>query len=94
MGNFKIESNFKPSGDQITAIESLVKGLENNIPFCNYNDGTLNTKIRFHTLHFIVWSKLYMKKLYQNKDLNFNPYYINIYREFNVFKNKIKKIFR
>lgn len=67
---------------------------ENNIPFCNYNDGTLNTKIRFHTLHFIVWSKLYMKKLYQNKDLNFNPYYINIYREFNVFKNKIKKIFR
>ena len=29
MGNFKIESNFKPSGDQITAIESLVKGLEN-----------------------------------------------------------------
>ena len=29
MGNFKIESNFRPSGDQITAIESLVKGLEN-----------------------------------------------------------------
>ena len=29
MGNFKIESNFKPSGDQVTAIESLVKGLEN-----------------------------------------------------------------
>ncbi|WP_297276265.1 excinuclease ABC subunit UvrB [uncultured Brachyspira sp.] len=27
--NFKIESNFKPSGDQVTAIESLVKGLEN-----------------------------------------------------------------
>ncbi|MEI0525569.1 hypothetical protein R4K54_06535 [Brachyspira murdochii] len=67
---------------------------ENNIPFCNYNDGTVNSKIRFHTLHFVVWSKLYIKKLYQNKDLNFNPYYINIYREFNVFKNKIKKIFR
>ena len=29
MGNFKLESNFKPSGDQVTAIESLVKGLEN-----------------------------------------------------------------
>lgn len=29
MKNFKIESNFKPSGDQITAIDSLVKGLEN-----------------------------------------------------------------
>lgn len=27
--NFKLESNFKPSGDQITAINSLVKGLEN-----------------------------------------------------------------
>ncbi|MDO6992698.1 excinuclease ABC subunit UvrB [Brachyspira innocens] len=27
--NFKLESNFKPSGDQVTAIESLVKGLEN-----------------------------------------------------------------
>lgn len=29
MKSFKIESNFKPSGDQITAINSLVKGLEN-----------------------------------------------------------------
>ena len=29
MGNFKLESNFKPSGDQVTAIDSLVKGLEN-----------------------------------------------------------------
>ncbi|WP_020004802.1 excinuclease ABC subunit UvrB [Brachyspira innocens] len=27
--NFKLESKFKPSGDQVTAIESLVKGLEN-----------------------------------------------------------------
>ncbi|WP_295163230.1 excinuclease ABC subunit UvrB [uncultured Brachyspira sp.] len=27
--NFKLESNFKPSGDQVAAIESLVKGLEN-----------------------------------------------------------------
>ena len=27
--NFKLESNFKPSGDQVTAIDSLVKGLEN-----------------------------------------------------------------
>ena len=26
---FKLESNFKPSGDQVTAIDSLVKGLEN-----------------------------------------------------------------
>ena len=29
MKNFKLESNFKPSGDQSQAIESLVKGLEN-----------------------------------------------------------------
>ncbi|ANN62516.1 excinuclease ABC subunit UvrB [Brachyspira hyodysenteriae] len=28
--DFKLESNFKPSGDQVTAIDSLVKGLENN----------------------------------------------------------------
>ena len=27
--NFKLESNLKPSGDQVTAIDSLVKGLEN-----------------------------------------------------------------
>ncbi|WP_295154624.1 excinuclease ABC subunit UvrB [uncultured Brachyspira sp.] len=27
--NFKLESEFKPSGDQITAIDSLAKGLEN-----------------------------------------------------------------
>lgn len=27
--DFKLESNFKPSGDQVTAIDSLVKGLEN-----------------------------------------------------------------
>ena len=29
MKSFKLESNFKPSGDQNQAIESLVKGLEN-----------------------------------------------------------------
>ena len=29
MKNFKLESNFKPSGDQVQAIESLAKGLEN-----------------------------------------------------------------
>ena len=29
MKNFKLESNFKPSGDQSQAIENLVKGLEN-----------------------------------------------------------------
>lgn len=29
MKSFKLESNFKPSGDQSQAIENLVKGLEN-----------------------------------------------------------------
>lgn len=67
---------------------------EDGIPFCNYNNGDINKKIRFHSLHFIVWSKLYIKTLYHNKDLNFNPYIINIYREFNVFKSKLKKIFK
>ncbi|ACN82865.1 hypothetical protein [Brachyspira hyodysenteriae] len=67
---------------------------ENDIPFCNYHNDNINKKIRFHSLHFIVWSKLYIKKLSLNKDLNFNPYYINIYREFNVFKSKFKKFFK
>lgn len=66
---------------------------ENNIPFCNYNENTINKKIRFHSLHFVVWSKLYIKKLASNIDLNFNPYYINIYREFTALRNKIKKYF-
>lgn len=63
---------------------------ENNTPFCNYSKDGINKKIRFHSLHFIVWAKLYIKKLSYNKDLNFNPYYINVYREFTAFKNKIK----
>ena len=29
MNKFKIESSFKPSGDQSQAIENLVKGIEN-----------------------------------------------------------------
>ena len=66
---------------------------ENDIPFCNHSKDEINTKIRFHSLHFIVWSKLYLKKLYYNKDINFNQYYINIYREYNVFKSKLKNIF-
>ena len=66
---------------------------ENNIPFCNYSKDKINKKIRFHSLHFLVWTKLYIKKLSENKDLDFNPYYINLHREFTVFKNKIKKLF-
>ncbi|WP_297296050.1 hypothetical protein [uncultured Brachyspira sp.] len=66
---------------------------ENDIPFCNYSKDGINKKIRFHSLHFLVWTKPYMKKLANNIDLNFNPYYINIYRELTVFKNKIKKLF-
>ncbi len=66
---------------------------ENNIPFCNYSKEKINKKIRFHSLHFLVWTKLYIKKLSENKDLDFNPYYINLHREFTVFKNKIKKLF-
>ncbi|WP_300377878.1 hypothetical protein [Brachyspira sp.] len=67
---------------------------ENDIPFCNYNDENINKKIRFHSLHCLTWSKIYIKKLAENKNLNYNPYYINIYREFNVFKSKLKKNFR
>ncbi|MEI0531386.1 hypothetical protein R4I97_07485 [Brachyspira pilosicoli] len=66
---------------------------ENKIPFCNYSKDKINKKIRFHSLHFLVWAKLYIKKLSENRDLDFNPYYINLYREFIVFKNKIKKLF-
>ena len=67
---------------------------ENNIPFCNYNKDNINKKIRFHSLHLLVWTKAYIKKLAYNKDLNFNPYYINIYRELNALKNKVKKLFK
>ena len=66
---------------------------ENKIPFCNYSKDKINKKIRFHSLHFLVWAKLYIKKLSENRDLDFNPYYINLHREFIVFKNKIKKLF-
>ncbi len=60
---------------------------EDKIPFCNYHEGEANKKIRFHSIHCLTWGKLYIKKLYKNKDLNFNPYY----RKLNVFKSKIKK---
>ncbi len=66
---------------------------ENDIPFCNHSKDGINKKIRFHSLHFVVWTKLYIKRLAHSKDLNFSPYYINLYREFTVFKNKIKKLF-
>ncbi len=66
---------------------------ENDIPFCNYNKNEESKKIRFHSVHCLIWTKLYIKRLSNNIDLDFNPYYINIYREFNVFKSKIKKMF-
>ena len=31
--NFKLESNFKPTGDQPKAINELVSGLNNNFPY-------------------------------------------------------------
>ena len=64
---------------------------ENKIPFCNYRLNEENKKIKFHSLHLLTWTKLFIKKLSNCKDLDFNPYFINIYREFTAFKSKIIK---
>lgn len=64
---------------------------ENKIPFCNYRLNEENKKIKFHSLHLLTWTKLFVKKLSDCKDLDFNPYFINIYREFTAFKSKIRK---
>ena len=64
---------------------------ENKIPFCNYRLNGENKKIKFHSLHLLTWTKLFIKKLSNCKDLDFNPYFINIYREFTAFKSKIRK---
>ena len=66
---------------------------EEDIPYCNYINNNQNKKIRFHSLHFIVWTKIFMKDMCKYKDLYYNEYVINIYRETKVFINKIKKIF-
>ena len=65
---------------------------EGNIPYCNYVNNSENKKIRFHSLHFLTWTKIFIKDMCKYKDLNYNEYIINIYREFKVFQNKIKKI--
>ena len=82
-----------------TEFEMLKKGkyklkkifFENKIPFCNYRLNGENRKIKFHSLHLLTWTKLFIKKLSNCKDLDFNPYFINIYREFTAFKSKIRK---
>jgi len=62
---------------------------ENETPFCNYDYNGENKKIRFHSLHLLTWTKILIRKLYNRKNLNFNPYFINIYRELNALKSKI-----
>ena len=65
---------------------------ENKEPFCNYTLNGENKKIKFHSLHLLTWTKLFIKIFSNYKDLNFNPYFINIYREITSFKSKVKKI--
>lgn len=62
---------------------------ENKVAYCNIDEKP-SLKIRVHSLHFLVWSKIYMKKIFKCKDLDFNPIYVNMYREFVVFYKKIK----
>ena len=64
---------------------------ENEVAYCHVCENP-NLKIRVNSLHFLVWSKIYMKKILKCEDLNFNPIYINTYREFVVFYKKIKNI--
>ncbi|WP_157159853.1 hypothetical protein [Brachyspira pilosicoli] len=82
--------------------EKIVKGryslnkiyFENNIPYSNFIYHNNNNKIRFHSLHFLTWTKIFIKDMCNYKNLNYNEYVINIYREFKVFQNKIKKILK
>lgn len=67
---------------------------EGNIPYCNYVNNSENKKIRFHSLHFLTWTKIFIKDTFKCKNLNYNEYIINIYREIKVFQNKIKKILK
>lgn len=82
--------------------EKIVKGryslnkiyFENNIPYSNFIYHNNNKKIRFHSLHFLTWTKIFIKDAFRCKNLNYNEYIINIYREIKVFQNKIKKILK
>ena len=65
---------------------------EYEIPYCNAYIDNYTKKIRFHSLHLLTWSKVYINRLSQYKNLDFNPYFINLYREFNVLKYKLKNI--
>ncbi len=64
---------------------------ENEVPYCNAFINDRIEKVRFHSLHLLTWTKVYINKLSKHKNLDFNPYFISLYREFNVLKSKLKK---
>ena len=67
---------------------------EDNIPYCLYMENNEYSKIKLNSMHFISHSKIYMKKIFKCHNLDFNPIYINLYRETCVLYNKIKKILK
>ncbi len=68
---------------------------DDKIAYCGYkNDsGEIEPSVRFHSLHFVVWSKIFMKRIFNYKNMRLNPIVINISREYQVFIKKLKKLF-
>ena len=64
---------------------------EDNTPYCMYLQNNEYSKLKINSMHFISYSKIYMKKVFKCHNLNFNPIYINIHREACVLYKKIKK---
>ena len=67
---------------------------EDNIPYCMYLQDNEYRKLKLNSMHFISYSKIYMKKIFKCHNLNFNPIYINIHREASVLYKKIKKMLK
>ena len=84
--------------DSITKSRYIVKDIffDNGHAYCTYrnNDGTVVSNMRFHSLHFVVWTKALMKYAFHYKKIKLYPIRINIMREYKVFKTKLKKIIK
>jgi len=67
---------------------------EDGILYCMYLQNNEYSKVKLNSLHFISYSKIYMKKIFKCHNLDFNPIYINLYREASVLYKKIIYIFK
>ncbi len=85
--------------DSISKSKYIIKNIifdNNGHAYCKYKDGFGNElgNIYFHSIHFTVWSKIFMANAFAYKEIKLNDTFINIYREYKVFKSKIKKIIK